>query len=188
MDAEEAQILNYVRTIADKAHGKQVRKFTGDRYIVHPVRVMEMVAQYNEDVSVLSAALLHDVLEDTPVTAADIREALQPVMDADQAERTLQHVVALTDVYIKERYPHLNRRARKEKEAQRLAAVSAEAQTIKYADLIDNVMDIVQYDADFARVFVGEARRFLKAMQLGDPALRKKAVALVEDCLAGMRF
>jgi len=47
------------------------------------------------------------------------------------------------------------------------------------------VTDIVQHDADFARVFVQEARRFLKAMQLGDPALRKKAVALVEDCLAG---
>src|SRR5690606_22118695 len=97
------------------------------------------------------------------------------------------YVEELTDVFIKESYPHLNRRSRKEKEAGRLAAVSAQAQTIKYADLIDNVMDIVQHDADFARIFVYEAQRLLRAMQLGDAALRERAVALVEESLTEMK-
>lgn len=186
MDTAASRILEYVKTLADKAHGKQVRKYSGERYIVHPVRVMHIVAEYNNDLSVLSAALLHDVLEDTPVTAGEIRDALLRVMDSSQTEKTLRHVVELTDVFIKANYPGLNRRTRKEKEAQRLAAVSAEAQTIKYADLMDNVTDIVQHDADFARVFVYEAKRMLSAMQGGDPVLRERVVALVEGCLEEM--
>ena len=38
------------------------------RYIVHPAEVMEICSQYTNDITILAAALLHDVLEDIPVT------------------------------------------------------------------------------------------------------------------------
>jgi (p)ppGpp synthase/HD superfamily hydrolase len=60
------KILQEIIQFADLAHGKQVRRYTSERYIVHPVRVMETCRQYTNDISVLAAAILHDVLEDTP--------------------------------------------------------------------------------------------------------------------------
>ncbi|WP_297333190.1 hypothetical protein [Flavobacterium sp.] len=35
------EILHRIREYADDAHGSQMRKYTPERYIVHPVRVME---------------------------------------------------------------------------------------------------------------------------------------------------
>ena len=37
------EILAAIRKFADEAHGEQKRKYTPERYIVHPVRVMELV-------------------------------------------------------------------------------------------------------------------------------------------------
>ena len=95
------KILLQIKDFAGKAHGEQMRKYTLERYIVHPVRVMEMCGQYTNDITILSAALLHDVLEDTPVTKEDIHEFLLTLMDPTQAERTIRMVIDLTDVFIK---------------------------------------------------------------------------------------
>ncbi len=62
------KVLEKVKEFADNAHGDQMRKYTPDRYIVHPIRVMEICREYDSRLPVLAAALLHDVLEDTKVT------------------------------------------------------------------------------------------------------------------------
>lgn len=178
-NGNDAQILKYVEAYADRAHGEQLRKYSGDRYIVHPVRVMRTVAGFNDDVTVLAAALLHDVLEDTPVTAIAMEDVLHPVMGAARAQRVVQLVVELTDIFVKASYPQMNRRQRKEKEVKRLSGISSAAQTIKYADIIDNAGDIVTQDPDFARVYLHEARKMLAVMDAGHPVLRKKAMVLV---------
>lgn len=183
----ESEIISYVTDYADKAHGEQMRKYTPERYIVHPVRVMEMVAEYDHDVAVLCAALLHDVLEDTPVTADDLQRQLRTVLDEEQVNRVVQMVIELTDVFIKKDYPGLNRRTRKEKEVERLSDVSPEAQTIKYADIIDNTNDHLAQDVDFARVYLHEAKRMLEGMKNGNPVLREKAVALVNQSLRKLK-
>ena len=182
MNAHE-DILEKVKVYTDQAHGVQTRKYTDDRYIVHPLRVMGTVRKYNEDIAVLSAALLHDVLEDTPVTKKELGEFLESVMDKSDAARTLKLVVELTDVYTKQDYPSVNRKKRKIKEAERLGAVSGSAQTIKYADIIDNT-DVTNQDRDFAKTYLREAKHLLEKMQDGDPQLRKRAIQLVEECLA----
>jgi GTP diphosphokinase / guanosine-3',5'-bis(diphosphate) 3'-diphosphatase len=61
-------MLNKAMEFANKSHASQTRN-NGIPYIVHPVAVMGMVRQWGiEDEEVLSAALLHDVIEDTGVT------------------------------------------------------------------------------------------------------------------------
>jgi (p)ppGpp synthase/HD superfamily hydrolase len=55
------------------AHSAQRRK-DGQAYIVHPVRVARLLAQRGYSDEVLAAALLHDVVEDTPVTLAEVHE------------------------------------------------------------------------------------------------------------------
>ena len=55
------------------AHSGQTRH-SGDPYISHPVAVACILAKLHLDVPTITAALLHDVVEDTGVAAAEIRE------------------------------------------------------------------------------------------------------------------
>lgn len=183
MAADKDDMLEQVRAYAEEAHRGQMRKFANEPYIAHLVRVMETVREYTQDSALLSAALLHDVLEDTRVTEEELGEFLNNIMDEAQATRTLRLVVELTDVYIKEDYPSLNRRTRRTKEAERLSHESPEAQTIKYADVIDNAMDIVKHETDFALVYLRESKQLLKGMTRGNPLLHERAVRTVDECL-----
>lgn len=62
------------RRYATKAHGAidQRRKYTNAPYIVHPQAVMEIVSSVPHSEEMLAAAWLHDTVEDTPTTLADI--------------------------------------------------------------------------------------------------------------------
>lgn len=179
-------ILEKVRDFATIAHGEQRRKYSQDPYIVHPMRVMEMCRNYSGDLCVLAAAILHDVLEDTAVTEAELLAFLQSIMLDTDARRATGYVVELTDIFIKSNYPALKRAVRKEKEVERLAQTSAEAQTIKYADIIDNT-DVTVNDPDFAVRYLKEARMFLAKMTKGHPVLREKATQIVEQCLSTLK-
>lgn len=187
MEQIDDPVLRSIAAFADKAHGDQTRKYTPERYIVHPVRVMKICSKYTSDISILAAAILHDVLEDTPVTADEIRNFLGGVMDEAQVERTLKLVVELTDEFVKSKYPSMNRRARKAKELERLEQTSADAQTIKYADIIDNCREIVAHDADFARVFVFECRTILKKLTKGNPDLLQEVMLVIDACVGDLR-
>lgn len=67
-----AQVWDAYR-YAFQAHDGVVRK-TGEPYITHPVSVACILADLHMDVPTILAALLHDVVEDTPVTTLDIKE------------------------------------------------------------------------------------------------------------------
>ena len=54
------------------AHKGQTRKGNGLPYIIHPMETMYIVAQMTDDVEVMAAAALHDVLEDTKCVGRDI--------------------------------------------------------------------------------------------------------------------
>lgn len=58
--------------IADEAHEGQKRR-SGEPYIIHPVAVATILADMGMDADSVCAALLHDVVEDTPTTSEEIR-------------------------------------------------------------------------------------------------------------------
>lgn len=176
-------ILKKITDFGDAAHGEQTRKYAPDRYMVHPVRVMEKLRNYTDDLSVLAAALLHDVIEDTPVKAGEIKDFLSELMPEEQAEKTLQLVVELTDVYVKSDYPKLNRRTRKAKELERLENTSPESQTIKYSDILDNTLEIVDQDPSFAKVYLHEVRQILNRLDKGNADLLREAKEAVDSGL-----
>lgn len=65
---------------AVEAHGDQRRK-SGEAYVFHPISVAKIVAhQIGLDATSISAALLHDVVEDTPVTLQDIERLMGNVV------------------------------------------------------------------------------------------------------------
>ena len=53
------------------AHNEQYRK-SGEPYVIHPILVAAIVASISEDKTMIIAALLHDVVEDTEFTLEDI--------------------------------------------------------------------------------------------------------------------
>lgn len=57
--------------LASEAHKDQYR-LSGEPYIIHPVSVAYILAQYKMDAETVAAALLHDVVEDTDYTKEDI--------------------------------------------------------------------------------------------------------------------
>lgn len=174
------QILSQIQAFADQAHGNQKRKFTPERYIVHPTRVMEICKQYTNDQAILAAALLHDVLEDTETKKETIQEFLLSLLGHHTTQRTIQLVVELTDIYVKKNYPEWNRRKRKTKEFDRLEKISPNAQTIKYADIIDNSGDIAAQDPDFADLYLRESIHLLQKINKGNPALHQRAIETVQ--------
>ncbi|MEI6948186.1 HD domain-containing protein [Paraflavisolibacter sp. H34] len=177
------ETLQKIQAYADQAHGDQTRKYSAERFIHHPIRVMEMCRQYTDDPAVLAAALLHDVLEDTPVTKAELQAFLLTVMDPPTALKTVQLVEELTDVYLKEKYPYWNRRQRKTREAARIAKTSGSSQTVKYADIIDNCSGLLANDPEFAPTFLRECSDLLKRIPSGDRRLYQRARDSVAACL-----
>jgi (p)ppGpp synthase/HD superfamily hydrolase len=176
----EEYLLKKVEEFAAKAHGNQKRKYSDEPYIVHPIRVMETCRKYNSDVTVLAAALLHDVLEDTDCTKEEMFSFLSSIFNDTQASRIAYYVDELTDVYTKEAYRNMNRRKRKKLEAERMEKTSPEAQTVKYADIIDNCSEITVHDPEFATVFLNECKQLLEKMNKGNRELLSKAREIVE--------
>jgi (p)ppGpp synthase/HD superfamily hydrolase len=172
-------VLKQVEDFARRAHGSQRRKFVDEAYIEHPIRVMKTCNKVTQELPLLAAALLHDVLEDTPVTADQMREFLSGIMNANDTEKTMHLVIELTDVFTHAAYPKWNRRVRKDKENERLKTTSADSRTIKYADMIDNAQGIE--GDDFAPKLLREMRTNLKYIAGGNETLYQQAVTLVDE-------
>lgn len=66
-------ILNRAYDFSKKAHGTQTRD-SGALYFSHPLEVADILTAYRLDGASIVTALLHDTLEDTAATEADIRE------------------------------------------------------------------------------------------------------------------
>ena len=68
-----SNIFEKAVSFALKAHEGQVRK-DGGVYILHPLEDAAIVGTMTTDLELLAAAVLHDTVEDTDVTAEDILE------------------------------------------------------------------------------------------------------------------
>jgi guanosine-3',5'-bis(diphosphate) 3'-pyrophosphohydrolase len=58
--------------MAEDAHQGQKRN-SGESYIIHPIHVAMILVELGMDTDCICAALLHDVVEDTPVTKEDVK-------------------------------------------------------------------------------------------------------------------
>lgn len=156
--------------IAKRAHGDQKRKYTNEPYISHSFSVAGMVAAVTNDDDMVIAAILHDVVEDTPVKIETISGIFGP--------KVADMVSDLTDV---SRPEDGNRATRKALDREHTAMASYKAKTIKLADLIDNTKSIVGFDPKFAAVYMAEKKLLLKVLTEGDKQLFEVANWLVED-------
>jgi (p)ppGpp synthase/HD superfamily hydrolase len=159
----------HVYAMAAHASVKQLRKYTNEPYIVHPMQVARIVASVEgatEDM--IAAALLHDVIEDTGCTFTDIHMSF----GIDIAGM----VSWLTDVSKPE---DGNRAARKAIDLAHIAQAPANVKTIKLADIISNCTSIMEHDPNFAKVYLEEKRAQLAVLTEGDAGLLARARELV---------
>ena len=75
------KIIEDAYLFANRAHAEQTRK-SGEPYIVHPISVACILVELGMDTECVVAALLHDVIEDTPIELPEIVERFSAVVAA----------------------------------------------------------------------------------------------------------
>ena len=157
---------------ATQAHAlvEQKRKYTGEDYIVHPIRVAKIVEQFGGSDDQIAAAFLHDVVEDTDVDILDVR--------MEFGNDIGEIVDGLTDV---SQPSDGNRKLRKAMDRAHSADASAEAQFVKCADIIDNSADISANDPNFSKVYKQEMLELLAVMdKVSDTEIFAQALISVQ--------
>lgn len=159
-------IVEKAKEFAKKAHESidQRRKYTNEPYIVHPAEVASIVASVPHTQEMVAAAWLHDVVEDTPITLNEVYKTF--------GKEVGDLVEMLTDV---SKPQDGNRKARKAIDREHTSTASPAAKTIKLADLISNTSSIVEYDPNFAKVYLHEKRLLLEVLKEGDKSLWERA-------------
>jgi len=168
--------IDKIKELAIRAHGNQKRKYSGDPYVTHTFRVSDIVKKFGGDDAQIMGAILHDVLEDTPMTENELWMELLDIVGGRMANDVIKLVRELTDVYTTEIFPDFNRKARKEMESMRMGNISPRSQTIKYADILDNGEDIMKNDPKFGKLYLKEKESMLKYMNKGNSELYQKCL------------
>ena len=118
-------------SFAAKKHRDQRRKGgNAEPYINHPLEVANLLANVGriEDLDILIGAMLHDTVEDTETTAAELTTLF--------GERVSGYVLEVTDD------KNLPKAERKQRQIEHAPHMSSGAKLIKLADKISNITDI----------------------------------------------
>lgn len=117
---------------AARAHTGQFRRGVGKvPYINHPCAVAALVTDAGGSDAAIIAAVLHDVVEDTPVTLSEIKALF--------GSEVATYVDALTDTPQMESLPA---KARKAMQAEKIAQAPEAARLVKLADQTNNLQDL----------------------------------------------
>jgi (p)ppGpp synthase/HD superfamily hydrolase len=125
--AARSELIARALAKATEAHAGQIRNGSGGLpYIEHPRMVAATLAANDYDEATLAAGLLHDVVEDSDTTVAELR--------AEFGDEIADLVAALSDDESIESY-----RDRKDEHRRRVAAVDGDALAIYAADKLTNM-------------------------------------------------
>lgn len=162
LDLTTKPIAQKAYYLASAHHRGINRKFTGEPYITHPVRVAENLLKHGIiDDRVLAAALLHDCMEDEDVSGVKMRwEAI-----ADRCGSQVANWVEALTAPARGR----NRPERKRLYNEQLSRSPWQVKAIKFADIIDNITGIHELDPDFAETYIAEKNVQLRFIEIGAP-------------------
>lgn len=172
-NSDNIDLEGRARAFARAAHSGQLRKYTKLPYVTHCAAVADIVREVpgcTEEM--IAAAWLHDTVEDCGTRIEELF--------VEFGQEVANLVYWLTDV---SKPFDGNRAFRKELDRKHLSKAPAQAQTVKIADLIDNTNSIVQYDPDFAKVYLKEKLALLDVLTEGDEILWMRAYKLAKESL-----
>jgi guanosine-3',5'-bis(diphosphate) 3'-pyrophosphohydrolase len=135
--------------LASQHHFGIERKYCGEPYIHHPIRVAERLVAIglgsSEDV--ICAALLHDCMEDKNKNGVRMAPL---VIERECGPKVRRYVEALTKLKAG------NRARTNEVYTKQLLAAPIEIQAVKLADILDNITGLAKADPDFAPTYLDE--------------------------------
>ena len=168
---ETLDLLNAV-SFAARAHRHQLRKDGQTPYASHPFRVCLIVRHVFgiDDPKVLTAALLHDTIEDTTTDFDDLAEQFSPEVARWAAD--LSKDKRLPDDEREQAY------------MQRLVAAECRVKICKLADVFDNLLDSAHFPPDKRRKTIERARSYLSALGLHLPEMARRPFEIVSRLLA----
>ena len=111
-----------------KAHQGQTR-LSGESYLIHPLDVAKILAELRLDPATVAAGILHDTIEDTKTTRAELERHFGPVVASVVAEVTDEK--------------GQSKKLRKGMQVAHAPRLSGRAKLVKLADKISNLRDIV---------------------------------------------
>ena len=172
-------VLKALHFAADK-HRHQRRKDAGaSPYINHPIALAEVLCSIGavDDAITIAAAVLHDTIEDTETTGAEL--------DANFGAEIRRIVEEVTDDKA------LESAQRKRLQIEHAATGSARAQLVKLADKICNVRDIIDappanWSVRRRRGYIEWARAVVERLRGRNAALERYFDQLCERALAGL--
>jgi (p)ppGpp synthase/HD superfamily hydrolase len=181
-DLSDLEVLCFGVATHAYASVQHRRKYGKEPYIVHPWAVAELVKSVGGTEIMVSAAFLHDVLEDVP--KYDRHELIWTLLEGvdgwksrfegqdenweGKCRQVVDLVQWLTDPATKE---DGNRETRIAINLKHIAAAPVEAKTIKLADMIDNTASIIRDDPTFAIRYMAEKKDALPLLAEGHPHL-----------------
>ena len=130
----DTSLLDRAIEFAVKAHRNTERRGKGFPYIVHPLEAVAIVATLTSDQELLAAAALHDVVEDTACTLAELDRAFGP--------RVARLVELESDKFNGEVSESESWRDRKQAAIDRLSAAPLEAKIVAMGDKLSNMRAI----------------------------------------------
>ena len=164
------KLINWVR----QQHDGQLIKETDAPYFEHLLTVANRVA--NCAPLTYEIGLCHDLLEKTEVQRLGLLAQLQAFgYDEHEAKHIGNCVLELTRHFTKANNP-LPKKERKELEDERLTNISADAQTVKYADLAYNADWMMAHDRHHAGDYLQRHLELVENMTEGDRELRSEVL------------
>jgi (p)ppGpp synthase/HD superfamily hydrolase len=147
---------NHVIYFVMNAHGQQMRAFTKVPYWTHPIRVANLVMKYkksHELDNLVIAALLHDVVEDTPYKIEAVRDVFGDLVANLVQELTSDPVevkkMGKTAYLIK-----------------KMMGMSSWGLVIKLCDRLDNVSDFMFAPERFIKKYGKETNDIIQALRV----------------------
>ena len=151
-------------TLAAEKHRHQRRSgYESLPYINHLIKVTDALIRIGRETQpdLLLASILHDIIEDTNVTEADLAKHFNPKVAAIVAE--------LTDDM------SLPYKSRKRLQIENASGLSLEARKIRIADKASNIEDILQYPVNWPlekkQYYVSNAVEIVEIIRGGNPRI-----------------
>ncbi|TMN16029.1 bifunctional (p)ppGpp synthetase/guanosine-3',5'-bis(diphosphate) 3'-pyrophosphohydrolase [Pseudoxanthomonas sp. X-1] len=206
LPADQLPLLRRAWQVGASAHEGQTRK-SGEPYITHPVAVAQVLAELGMDVETLIAAVLHDTIEDTPLTREEIAgafgEAVAELVDGvtkldklkfrDRKEAAAESFRKMLLAMSRDLRVIMIKLADRLHNMRTLGAQSAEARTRIARETLDIYAPIAQrlgmslvkselQDLSFAAMYPWRHAIIRKHIQ-SQPVMRREALAQIETQL-----
>ena len=166
--------LNRAYVFSMKAHGAQKRA-SGDPYFSHPLEVAGILTEYKLDGDSIITALLHDTIEDTPATLADIQSQF-----GEGVARLVDGVTKLTRIELQSDQTNQAENFRK-----LLLAMSEDIRVllVKLADRLHNMRTLHYIENPDTR-----RRIALETMEIYSPLAERIGMQEMKNELEGLAF